>query len=126
MARYNRSGQRYSRRGDWKFVAWVLFVLLIFLLVVAAMVGSTVAGNINDRDVTFTVKDKERVTQGDSSYYLVYTDNGVYQNVDSVFEGKHNSSDVQGDLEKGETYTCHVQGYRKGILSMYPNIIECD
>lgn len=120
---------RYSnrgRRGDWKLGAMIVGFILIFLLIVVAMLGSTIAGNINDRDVTFKVKDKERVTQSDSSYYLVYTDNGVYQNVDSMFEGKHNSSDVQGNLEKGKEYTCHVQGYRVPILSMYPNIIECD
>jgi hypothetical protein len=103
-------------------LGFILFVLLILTL----LIGSAVAGNINDRDVTLTVKDKERVTQSDSSYYLVYTNNGVYQNVDSMFEGKHNSSEGQGNLERKHTYTCHVQGYRIPFLSMYPNIISCE
>lgn len=76
-------------------------------------------------NVNITVKDKERVTSGDSSRYLVYGQNETFENTDRWLRFKFNSSDVQGSLEKGQTYNCKVDGFRIPLLSMHRNIINC-
>lgn len=122
MARYNR-----NRRGNGLgSILMIGGVALIFVVILAVMFGGTIYANGNDHNVTITVEDKERVTDGDTSKYLVFTDKGTFENTDSLFEGKHNSSDVYGKLKRGKTYDCHVQGHRHPWLSMYENIISCD
>jgi hypothetical protein len=76
-------------------------------------------------NVRITVKDKERVTNGDSSKYIVYGDNETFENRDEWLRLKFNSSDVQGQLERGKTYACKVDGFRIPILSRHRNIISC-
>ena len=76
-----------------------------------------------------TVTDKQRATQGNSSMYLVFTKDAkgkvrVFKNVDSKFELKWNSSDIQGELEVGKTYDIKAYGIRFGFTSSYENIIK--
>lgn len=74
------------------------------------------------------VDKSERVTTGSgdstSSKYLVFTDKGVYQNTDSLIEGKWNSSDVYGKIREGECYRLETYGWRVQFLSWYPNIVS--
>jgi hypothetical protein len=76
--------------------------------------------------VTFTVKDKERIvdSSGDSKY-LVYTDVETFENTDVALKGKFNSSDLQGSLDRGKKYTCEVYGYRMPFFSSYRDLISC-
>lgn len=103
---------------------------LAALTLTAAAVPLAACGNPhgNDRDVTFTVIDKERVCSGSDSgqkcQYLIYTDDGTYKNVDSVLNKKFRSSDLQGSLQVGHRYRVHVEGYRSGVLSEYPNVLK--
>ena len=75
-------------------------------------------------------EDKERVYDKDSSKYLVFGEDvetgetRVFQNTDSFFRGKFDSSNVYGSLKKGETYTVTVVGYRIPLFSWYENIIK--
>lgn len=103
------------------------------LLVLAGVIGAIAlvlilsgCSTTNDRDVTITVNDKERVCSSGNTkcQYLVYTDQGTFKNVDSWLNGKHNSSDIYGALKEGHTYVVRVEGYRSGVLSEYPNIIK--
>ena len=103
--------------------------LIVVLLCVALASAFSVATSFNDTEYTVTVTDKERVVDGDSSYYLVFTENEngevlVFENEDNVFRGKFDSSNVQGELKIGSTYDIVVVGYRVPFLSMYQNIIE--
>ena len=79
---------------------------------------------------TITVSDKERIVESDSdgntsSKYLIFTENEVFENTDSLFRMKFNSSDLQGSLKKGETYQCDVYGWRVPFLSSYRNLVGC-
>lgn len=76
---------------------------------------------------TLEISHVERVQDGNSSKYLVYTENhGVHQNTDTIFYWKFRSSDVYNDLVDAKTAECKVYGWRIGILSQYPNIVDCE
>lgn len=95
------------------------------LVLAAVAVTSTGCSTINKREVTVTVQDKERVCDSNRNCkYLIFTDGGTFENTDTLLNGKFDSSDVYGRIDEGKTYTFKVAGFRQGILSMYPNIIE--
>lgn len=102
-------------------VVGVLITALIF-----GAIGFGVYSKVNQHWETFTVTKTERVNQGDNSKYLIYTDNGVYENTDNLLLGKFNSSDLYGDILEGERYTCNATGFRVPILSWYENLISCE
>lgn len=79
------------------------------------------------RNHEITVKKTERIVSpdGKSSKYLIYAEDGVYENTDNVFRMKFNSADVYNQLQNGKTYMCDTYGWRVPFLSMYPNIVEC-
>lgn len=87
----------------------------------------------NDHKYTVTITGKERVTRqtndGIESKYLVYCEdengkNYVFENTDTVFRGKFNSSDVYGALKEDKTYELTVIGFRVPIFSWYENVID--
>lgn len=103
------------------------FIFLVGLIIVGAIAFQISAYN-NVETLTAKVEGKERVTQksGDNfeSFYLVYTDKGTFKLEDDLFRGNFRSSDVYGRLRQDSTYTFKTAGYRIGLLSSYPNIIE--
>lgn len=75
------------------------------------------------RTVEIVVTGKERVPDGDDgSYYLVFTEDEVFQNVDAWRRLKTTSSDLQGRLQEGRRFEVVVYGWRIPILSKYRNI----
>lgn len=70
------------------------------------------------------IEDKERITTRENSYYLIYTNKGVFKNEDSLLHWKFNSSDYQGKLKIGESYDIKANWFRVPFLSMYENILE--
>ncbi len=79
------------------------------------------------RHVVATVDSKDRVCTGGKEVtckYLIYTDQGVFEDTDTLWYWKYDSSDVYGGLRAGQTYTFKVTGKRLGIMSWYPNIIS--
>ena len=74
-------------------------------------------------------KDPERV----SDRYLIFTidENGeteVFENVDSFWHWKWDSSDIYAKIQKGDTCEMTVYGFRYPIFSSYRNIVsvECE
>jgi competence protein ComGC len=104
---------------------------LIKILVVSLVIGAisfTVIGYCNVNNVTAIVTGKERVTGlvggKIESFYLVYTDQGTFKLKDDMFRGNFYSSDVYGRIRQDSTYNFKTSGYRIGVVSEYPNIIE--
>ena len=122
--------RNYMYRKTRKMVSFSF--ILIIILAALIVIGSIIAGvslYTHTSEYTITITDKERVYQSEESKYLVFGEdaNGsslVFENTDSLFYGKWNSSNIQGQLKEGNTYTIKVYGYRIPILSMYENIIE--
>jgi hypothetical protein len=135
---FKRDFNSFSKpRGIWRvhgFIFSKLGLISIALFVGLLFFGGCAVYKNSEKTVTFTVEDKEHITDcsgtGEStscdSYYLVFTDQGVFKNDDDIAYGKFRSSDLQGRFKKGRTFTCKVAGWRVGILSMYPNIIDCE
>jgi len=108
-----------------------LFCLLC-LFVVA--IGWSYHVNFNTVDyvnVTVWEKDRECTTSTNSEgnttmscRYVVHTDVETFENTDSVWHWKFNSSDVQRNLRTEESFCLKVVGYRVSTLSMYRNIIS--
>jgi len=97
--------------------------IVIFVGVAFGMVAYTNSG----KDITCTVTNLDRVARSDSSGSdaRVYTkDCGVLENVDAFLFGKHNSADVQGQIQPGKTYNFHVVGWRIPLFSSFPNITK--
>jgi hypothetical protein len=108
---------------------FVEFVIIIVILAIAVTVS--VFTSFNDTEYIVTVTDKERVVSGESSSYLVFTEDEqgnvmVFENTDNLLRGKFDSSNIQGQLKVGNTYKVVVVGYRVPFLSMYQNIIEIE
>jgi hypothetical protein len=104
------------------------FMVLFGIAVLALIVGGIAFGfyhATNKHDVTFTVNKTERITTNSESKYMVYTDNGVYENTDSVLNNKFNSSDLYNEIKEGKKYTCTAVGFRNGFTSNYENLITC-
>lgn len=112
----------------------LLGCLTAIALVVIAVIAVPVMNFSNDHTYTVTITDKERVTtqvaEGQTeSKYLIYGEdkNGktyVFEDTDTLFRGKFNSSDVYGALKEGKTYELTVIGFRVHIFNWYENIID--
>ena len=111
-----------------------LTAIALVVIAVIAVIAVPVINFSNDHTYTVTITDKERVTtQSDkdniSSKYLIYgeDENGktyVFEDTDTLFRWKFNSSDVYGALKEGETYELTVIGFRVHIFNWYENIID--
>jgi len=106
-------------------------VKIILILVAVMIIGSiflSIAGYQNKQTIKTKVTDKERITQnsGDeiNSFYIIYTEAGTFKLEDDMFYGNFNSSDWYGQIHRDSTYTFETVGYRIGILSSYPNIVN--
>lgn len=93
--------------------------IIILLLIVLSMASCQL---IYEDSLIVEVTGKERVTSGDSSKYLIFTDKGTFENTDYLFKGKFNSSDIYGKIEINQKYRFDVGGMRIPFLSMYQNI----
>lgn len=112
----------------------LLGCLTAIALVVIAVITVPVINFSNDHKYTVTITDKERVitqvAEGQTdSKYLIYSEdkNGktyVFEDTDTLFRWKFNSSDVYGALKEGETYELTVIGFRVHIFNWYENIID--
>ncbi len=108
--------------------------LTAIALVIIAVITVPVISFTNDHAYTVTITDKERVItqvykgQTDSKYLIYGEDkNGktyVFEDTDTLFRGKFNSSDVYGALKEGETYELTVIGFRVHLFNWYENIID--
>ena len=122
--------RNYIYRKERKMVSFsfIFIIVLATLIAVGGIIGG-VSLYTHTSEYTITITNKERVYQSEDSKYLVFGEdvNGsslVFENTDSLFYGKWNSSNIQGQFKEGNTYTIKVYGYRIPFLSMYENIIE--
>lgn len=77
--------------------------------------------------VRATVTDKGSTVSGDkdgvASKYLIYTDKGTFENVNSVLSHKFNSDEIQGSITRGQQYDITVKGFRSQPFGVYQNVL---
>lgn len=100
-------------------------VVVVFVALIAFAV---VQYYDEDTHVDCVVSSKDRTQNQDgSSDARVYTENcGTFRVGDTWIKGEFNSADTYGSIEEGETYTFTTIGWRFGLLSQFPNIIEVE
>lgn len=103
-------------------------ILILVVVLILSAVGYQVARYSNKETFNATVTEKERIitsSDGDvSSYYLVFTDKGTYTLKDELLYGNFRSSDMYGKLKINESYEFTTIGFRFGMTSTYPNIVD--
>ena len=103
----------------------ITFQLFMFSLLFAIIFSIGYVYQVTTVDkVHITVTDKQRVTDDSGSRYIIFTPTESFENTDSLFHAKHNSSDIYAHFHKGCSYDVLVYGKRIPFFSMYRNIIE--
>jgi hypothetical protein len=98
------------------------------------VVVESLRDGVNTKQETVTVCDKEYVRGSEGSgEYRVYVadesgDRHTKRVADTLLIGgtRFNSADTYAQLDRGVTYDITTSGYRIGILSQFPNIIEVE
>ena len=98
-------------------------IMFMVLFVVIGSIGywyqvSTV------EQVHITIDDKQRITTGSKSVYLVFTPSETLEDTDSFFHQKYDSSGIFSDLKVGCAYEVSVYGKRMPFFNAYRNIVE--
>lgn len=106
-----------------------LSVAAVGIIIIGLIIGSVYIFEFNDKNYTVKITEKERINSEQDSKYLIWgiDKNGeelVFENKDSMFRAKFDSSSVYGKLKKGKTYKLTVVGYRIPFFSTYENIID--
>ena len=119
----------YATRGRVRDRAVFLAGAMVVVGMVAAVLVSAIAYNRSEATVTAKVIDKERIVEsggngGATSRYLIFAEGETFQNVDSVWHWKFNSSDIYGAIRREQTCTFKVVGWRIPLFSTYRNIIS--
>lgn len=105
-----------------------LFVILFFILIGLFVFHKPIYVYTTNNTKVVVIKslDHKVFKSGDKikDKYLVFTDNGVFENTDTFFYFKWNSSDVQNSLKQGQKVKIHYYGWRIPFFSWYPNIVS--
>lgn len=100
---------------------------IVGTLVVAGIVGVNIARvSMTETHTECTVQEREdrALASLDKRDPRVYTDCGVFVVADELGRLHFNAADVYADLEPGGTYTLTTVGWRFGLFSWFPNVIE--
>lgn len=98
----------------------------VLLLAGAAVTAYDVGLHSTERTVTVTITKTWTQYSDNHTINLIGTSGGVFEDEDSLFYGKFNSSDYFNNMKVGQTYTFDVTGWRIPILSAYPNVVSCE
>lgn len=105
-----------------------LIVGIIILLTVGLFLSPALIAYNTDNYIIAKVTDKQSITvstgNGATNKYLIFTENEVFKNTDTIWYWKWNSSDFYREIKVGETYNFRVYGWRVPFISWYKNIIS--
>lgn len=105
---------------------WGTIILVVLLAVSVVGCGAALRASRDSVEFTLTERVVKRASGQGGDKYLLYTDQGVFQNTDSIWAWKFRSSDLQAELRDGGRYRCETQGWRIPFLSEYRNVLDCE
>ena len=86
--------------------------------------GSFLYTAATEGEVTATVTKSENDCRGKDRVYIIFTDQEVLKNDDSLWYLKYNSSDFYNEIKVGKKYHFTVYGWRVPFLSWYRNVVD--
>lgn len=104
-----------AQKSDYAIVIGGIAAFLLFLAYITSPWWSYGTDRVSVTGVTTK-------QYGHHSKYLVFTSQGVYENTDTWWFLKFNSSDIQGEVMQGGTFDISHTGFRVPFFSKYPNI----
>jgi hypothetical protein len=105
-----------------KYITGIIVALVILLVPINVWVHFATKETV----VGVVLQGKERISDGNESKYLVFTDRETFANEDAWLALKFNSSDVYGKLQTGQTCDLKVTGFRIPLFSWYRNILSAE
>lgn len=118
-----------ARRGMTKIEGLVVLAIVsIFILLLVQGCGAMLGGR---EKVYGTVKRVYEMSSSESSKHMIAVtlDTGeteTFENEDSLYYGKHNSTTLQDNLNVGSRYRFDVCGTRNEMFSWYRNVIGAE
>jgi hypothetical protein len=106
-----------------------IFAIGVSLVVAVLALNPIVHYTTLDTARNVRILDKERVTVSANdgvvtSKYLIFAQGETFENTDTIWAMKYNSSDIYGYIQKNLSCTFEVTGFRVPFLSMYRNILS--
>ena len=105
-----------------KLISFQVFMFSLLFVIIFSI--GYVYQKTNLKKVNITVIDKQRVSYGSSSKYIIFTQTESFENTDSLYHAKHNSSDLYSHFHTGCSYEILVYGKRIPFFNTYRNIIK--
>ena len=104
----------------------VTIATIVFLVLVIIGMATLNYTTVDTTEITVVSKERTTTGTGDNrrSFWIVFGEEEVFSNRDSIFFLKFNSSDVQRQLEVGKTCQVKINLFRIPIISLYRNILE--
>lgn len=97
---------------------------LIAAVAIAATLLIPSCAYMNHQTRICTVSGKDRISKAEgNSEMRVYTDCGTFTVEDNLIAG-FNSADLFGRLHPGKKYELETGGFRVGIISEFPKILD--
>lgn len=106
---------------------WKLYLVGVAFIATAVGVNYGYTAVTEEKVVTTVSRtDRECKTEGNQTNcrYVVYTPEEVFENVDSWWYLKFNSSDFNNKLVPGKKYELTVYGLRVPFFSWYRNVVD--
>jgi hypothetical protein len=114
--------RRAYRRASFRGLP-IAFGLALVAIIVFSIGGLLFSNYQKLEQRVATICDKER----DEGEYRIYTDNGTLVMKDIYFNGtRFDTAEAYGRLKEGETYILTTKGWRFGLTSSFPNIVEAE
>jgi len=101
-------------------------VVVLLILIVIVVIFSMSYAYLSSEVITVKITGTEVKRYDESDKYLINTDKGTFENTDTIWYWKWDSSDLQGKIKgkKDQTVKLKVYGWRIPFLSMYENVVE--
>ena len=100
-----------------QFIMFTLFFIIIGSIGYWYQIGTL-------EKVRITIDDKQRVTTGLKSVYMIFTATESFEDTDSFYHTKYDSTDLFNPLKVGCTYEVNVYGIRMPFFSTFRNVVE--
>lgn len=111
-----------STSNEDSLVGCFIFVAVFVLFFIPTCFYTYATGDT----VVIKVNRVENIAKGGDSKYLVFTENEVFENTDTLLRFKFDSSDIYNEIEVGKKYKARVYGWRVRFLSWYRNIVDLE